>query len=94
MGQAWGLANQLVLLVACVAMVLLVISAAVMWWKRRPAKAIGIPQMPADWRIPRTLLLLAVVAGLFFPLAGLTMLLIAAVETALHLMRKRHRQPA
>ena len=94
MGQAWGLANQLVLLTACVAMVLLVVSAAVMWWKRRPAKGIGVPQMPADWRIPRTLLLIAVVAGAFFPLAGLTMLVIAAVETALYLMRKRHRQPA
>jgi len=94
MGQAWGLANQLVLLVACIAMVLLVVSAAVMWWKRRPAKGIGVPQMPADWRIPRTLLLIAVVAGVFFPLAGLTMLVIAAVETALHLLRKRNHEPA
>jgi len=50
--------------------------------------------MPADWRNPRTLLLIAVVAGVFFPLAGLTMLVIAAVETALHLLRKRNHEPA
>lgn len=94
MGQAWGLANQLVLLGACVAMVMLCVSAAMMWWKRRPSGALGVPQVPADWRIPRTLLLMAVAAGIFFPLVGLSMLLLAAVEIVVHLSRRRHPRAA
>ncbi|MCR9074204.1 MAG: PepSY domain-containing protein [Alphaproteobacteria bacterium] len=85
MGQAWGLANQLVLLAACLAMIGLAVSAAVMWWKRRPEGGIGVPTLKADWRIPRTLLLIAVAAGIFFPLVGLSILLIAMVEVAVYL---------
>ena len=89
MGQEWGLVNQIVLLLACLAMVGLCVSGAAMWWKRRPSGALGVPQVPADWRIPRTLLLMAVAAGVFFPLVGLSMLGLAAVEAALHLARRR-----
>ena len=94
MGQAWGLANQLVLLAACAAMVMLCVSAAMMWWKRRPSGALGVPQVPADWRIPRTLLLMAVAAGIFFPLVGLSMLVLAAVEIVVHLSRRRRLRAA
>ncbi|MCA0941859.1 PepSY domain-containing protein [Salipiger pacificus] len=89
MGQEWGLANQIVLLLACLAMVGLCLSGGVMWWKRRPSGALGVPQVPADWRIPRTLLLMAVAAGVFFPLVGLSMLGLAAVEVAVHLTQRR-----
>ncbi|MCT4372204.1 PepSY domain-containing protein [Yangia mangrovi] len=89
MGQEWGLANQIVLLLACLAMVGLCLSGGVMWWKRRPSGALGVPQVPSDWRIPRTLLLMAVAAGVFFPLVGLSMLGLAAVEVAVHLTQRR-----
>ncbi|SET10792.1 PepSY-associated TM helix domain-containing protein [Paracoccus homiensis] len=93
MGQEWGLANQIVLALACLAMVLLSVSGAVMWWKRRPQGAIGAPQMPLDWRIPRGLLLIAVTAGVFFPLVGLTMLVIVAIEVILYLTARRRLTP-
>ncbi|MBY6161117.1 PepSY domain-containing protein [Mameliella alba] len=93
MGQEWGLANQIVLLLACVAMVGLCVSAAAMWWKRRPAGAVGVPTVPADWRIPRTLMLMAIAAGLFFPLVGLSMLVLVAVEVAM-LWKGRERKLA
>lgn len=89
MGQEWGLANQVVLLTACLAMITLCVSAAVMWWKRRPAGRLGVPQVPADWRIPRTLLLIAVALGIFFPLVGLSMLAMAVVEVAINLANRR-----
>ncbi|MFV0384710.1 PepSY-associated TM helix domain-containing protein [Paracoccus sp. (in: a-proteobacteria)] len=89
MGQMWGVANQIVLLLACAAMVAMCVAAATMWWKRRPVGALGVPQMPVDWRIPRTLLLIAVAAGIFFPLVGLSMLLLAAVEIVVHLAGRR-----
>ncbi|MFC3613075.1 PepSY-associated TM helix domain-containing protein [Lutimaribacter marinistellae] len=91
MGQEWGLVNQIVLLLACVAMVILSVAAAVMWWKRRPSGGVGVPQVPADWRIPRTLLLMAVAAGVFFPLVGLSMLALAAIELAVWAVGRRRR---
>jgi uncharacterized iron-regulated membrane protein len=91
MGQAWGLLNQIVLLLACVAMVVLCVSAAAMWWKRRPAGAIGVPQVPADWRIPRGLLILALMAGVFFPLVGISMLILVAVEVVVYFNTRRLR---
>lgn len=92
MGQAWGLTNQIVLLLACAAMIGLCVSAAVMWWKRRPVGGIGAPQLPVDWRIPRTLLLMAIAAGIFFPLVGLSMLVIAVVEVVIYLSRRQRLQ--
>lgn len=83
MGQAFGLLNQIVLLLVCVAMVLMAVSAVVMWWKRRPAGSLGAPQLPTDWRIPRMVLLIAVAAGLFFPLVGLSLLVVAALELSM-----------
>lgn len=89
MGQEWGLLNQVVLLLACLAMIMLCVSAATMWWKRRPSGALGIPAVPADWRIPRTLLAMAVIAGIFFPLVGLSMLLLLMVELAVLFIERR-----
>ncbi|WP_226628825.1 PepSY-associated TM helix domain-containing protein [Alloyangia pacifica] len=89
MGQEWGLMNQIVLLLSCIAMVGLCVTGAMMWWKRRPAGGIGVPQLPSDGRIPRGLLVMAVAAGIFFPLVGLSMLLLAALELALHLRARR-----
>ncbi|WP_272011397.1 PepSY-associated TM helix domain-containing protein [Roseovarius sp. ZX-A-9] len=91
MGQEWGLLNQVILLFACLAMVMLCVSAATMWWKRRPSGALGIPTVPTDWRIPRTLLGMAIVAGIFFPLVGLSMLLLLGVELTAHLAGRRRR---
>lgn len=83
MGQAFGVANQIVLALACAAMVLMSVSAIVMWWKRRPERGLGAPTVPADWRIPRGILVIAVAAGIFFPLVGLSLLVVAGIELAL-----------
>lgn len=88
MGQAFGLANQLILLLSCVAMVVMCVAGGVMWWKRRPSGALGVPQIPADWRIPRTLLVMAIVAGVFFPLVGLTLIVLSVVEVGVHLLSR------
>lgn len=88
MGQAFGLANQLILLLSCVVMVVMCVAGGVMWWKRRPSGALGVPQIPADWRIPRTLLVMAIVAGVFFPLVGLTLIVLAVIEGGVHLLSR------
>ncbi|SFA59185.1 PepSY-associated TM region [Paracoccus halophilus] len=89
MGQEWGLANQIVLLLACFAMVALCLSGATMWWKRRPSGILGVPQVPTDWRIPRTLLLMAAAAGVFFLLVGLSILVLATVESVVYVTARQ-----
>jgi len=88
MGQAFGLANQIVLLLACIAMVLLAVSAAIIWWKRRPKGALGAPKVPVDWRIPRGVLVIAIISGIFFPLVGLSLLVIAGLEVSIYTLKK------
>ncbi|MBY6261540.1 PepSY domain-containing protein [Azospirillum sp. 412522] len=87
MGQAFGLANQLILLAALVAMVGLVVSGTVMWWKRRPAGSLGAPRLPAGQPVPKGLIVIAVAGGLFFPMAGISMLVFAALEAAAYGIR-------
>jgi uncharacterized iron-regulated membrane protein len=80
MGQQYGLANQLVLLAACLAIVMLAVSAAVMWWKRRPAGKLGVPPAPADPRVLRGLIALLAIGGVLFPLVGLSLLVMLALD--------------
>ncbi|BAI71738.1 hypothetical protein AZL_011000 [Azospirillum sp. B510] len=82
MGQAFGLANQLVLLAALTAMVGLVVSGLVMWWKRRPAGTLGAPRLPAGVGVPKGLIVIAIAGGLFFPMVGISMIVFAVFEAA------------
>lgn len=74
MGQQFGLANQLLLLVVCIGNIILAVSAAVMWWKRRPSRSLGVPPMPQDKRVFRGLLAILIVGGIIFPLVGASLL--------------------
>ncbi|WP_160007178.1 PepSY domain-containing protein [Rhizobium sp. 18055] len=80
MGQEFGLANQLVLLVVCMAIVLLVVSAGVMWWKRRPKGSLGVPPMPSDRRVFRGLIAILVIGGIIFPLVGLSLVIMLVLD--------------
>ena len=80
MGQEFGLANQLVLLAACLAIVGLAVSAGVMWWKRRPKGSLGVPPMPLDKRVFRGLIAILVIGGIVFPLVGLSLLIMLALD--------------
>ncbi|MCC4589840.1 PepSY domain-containing protein [Xanthomonas campestris pv. cannae] len=88
LGQEYGTLNQLVLIGACLGIVLLCVSAAVMWWKRRPRGGLGVPPLPADRRTLRGVVALLVLGGLLFPLVGLSLLLMLALDWALVLRRE------
>ncbi|MGQ9370581.1 PepSY-associated TM helix domain-containing protein [Azospirillum sp. ST 5-10] len=83
MGQEFGLANQLLMLAVCLAIVLLSMSAAVMWWKRRPRGSLGMPPLPRDRRTMRGVLALLAVGGLVFPLVGASLVVMAVLDRAL-----------
>jgi uncharacterized iron-regulated membrane protein len=80
LGQEFGVANQAVLVLACLGIVLLCVSAGVMWWKRRPAGRLGVPPQPANPRAQRVVLALLVLGGIAFPLVGASLLVIAALD--------------
>lgn len=77
-GQQYGEVNRLVMLGGCIAMGLLVVSAPVMWRKRRP-RGLGLP----PGRSGRGLAAIMAGAGLIFPLTGLTMMAAAAISWGL-----------
>ncbi|HRD27241.1 MAG TPA: PepSY domain-containing protein, partial [Caulobacter sp.] len=77
-GGQFGRVNQLVMLAGCLAIVTLSISAAVMWWRRRPAGRLAAP--PAQPRGLSAFALFALAIGLVLPLLGLSILLAFAVD--------------
>lgn len=82
MGQEYGRANQLVMLAACLAIILLCVSAAVMWWKRRPAGRLGVPPLPQSrGRLPVVAAILAL-GGALFPLTGASFLVMLVADLA------------
>ena len=82
LGQHYGTANRLFLLVACLAIVLLCASGAVMWWKRRPLGGIGVPPLPRQGRSVAGVFALLCIGGLVFPLVGLSLLLVGLLDFA------------
>ncbi|MFI0473429.1 PepSY-associated TM helix domain-containing protein [Halomonas sp. HMF6819] len=83
MGQQFGLANQLLFLAVCVAIILLCVSAGVMWWKRRPKGGLGVPPLPQDKRAFRGILTILVVGGVLFPLTGAAILVMLFIDWCL-----------
>jgi uncharacterized iron-regulated membrane protein len=45
-GRYFGLANQIVGLIACVGIVIIALSGILMWWRRRPAGKLAAPSRP------------------------------------------------
>jgi uncharacterized iron-regulated membrane protein len=89
MGQQFGLANQIVLLIVCLAIVMLAVSAAVMWWKRRPSGSLGVPPAPSDRRAFQGLLAILVIGGIVFPLVGISLMVMLALDFAFSSWRSR-----
>lgn len=80
LGQQFGLANQLFLLVVCLAIVMLAVSAGVMWWKRRPKGSLGVPPLPSDRGVFRGLIVLLAIGGVLFPLVGASLLVMLTLD--------------
>ena len=86
-GFEYGGANRYLMLAGCLALAMLSASAPVMWWKRRPKGALGVPPAPANPRVVRGVALIMLVVGAIFPVTGATMLVALAAEFALGRLR-------
>ena len=82
MGQTFGVLNQIILLAACTAIVALAVSAAMMWWKRRPSGSLGVPPLPQDRRVCCGLIAILAVGGMIFPLVGASLLFMLVLDMA------------
>lgn len=82
MGKYFGIANQLLMLVAALIVILLSITGAVMWWQRRPRESglLGAPAMPPysqNWRVP---LIIVAILGFAFPLVGISLVIVLSLD--------------
>jgi uncharacterized iron-regulated membrane protein len=79
-GQEWGLFNQLLMLATCLSIILMCVSAATMWWKRRPMGRLGVPPMPPRKSVYIGLWIIAVLFGLAFPMSGLAIVVMVLID--------------
>jgi uncharacterized iron-regulated membrane protein len=55
----------------CLGIVFLSVSGIIMWWKRRPEKALAAPEYAKNTRIPQNILIVGAVLAIAFPVGGL-----------------------
>ncbi|MFW2852691.1 PepSY-associated TM helix domain-containing protein [Sphingomonas sp. TX0543] len=81
-GALFGIANQLIGTLTALLLIVLAVSGAIMWWRRRPIGLLGAPLPLARPRF-RTGLVAAIVAlGAYMPLFGATLILAVVGERA------------
>lgn len=91
MGDEFGDTNRVLLVLACACTLVLCVSAAVMWWKRRPRGGLGVPPLPARPRTLKVVVGLLALGGVLFPLVGASLLAMLAVDLGWVQPRQRAR---
>lgn len=74
-GRYFGLFNQLIGLVTCLGLIFIAYSGVVMWWKRRPKGALGVPPAPQSKKVMRIVTFIIIVLGLTMPLVALSLVI-------------------
>jgi len=93
MGQQFGIANQIVLVVTALGIATMVVFGYLMWWKRRPARPGALVGKPAaagalaraPWWGTTAVIVIAAGIGWFLPLLGISLIgfvLVDAIVTA------------
>lgn len=79
-GTLFGLANQLLGLIACMGLILVAISSYVMWRKRKPEGKLGAPAKPKSRKITIGVLIIMLACGALMPLVGLSILVVLVLD--------------
>lgn len=82
-GQLFGWPNVLLGVATTLGLVVLSVSGAVMWWRRRPDGSLGAPAAPASPAPGRALTAVILLLGVVLPLVGLSLLAVLILEFAL-----------
>lgn len=91
-GTQYGWLNRILMLIGCIGIWLLAISAVVMWWKRRPRGQIGAPRAPPGPRARAAVLGIVLPLAVLYPLTGLSLLVAVALDRLITLIRTRTRR--
>ena len=90
MGTQYGVLTRISATVACVGVLMSVLTGLLMWWRRRPAGGSGLPtrggvatRAPLPKRAVTVAVAGAVVLGVVFPVFGVSLLLVLGVELVL-----------
>ena len=79
-GQLFGRPNQAILLLNAIGVLLVAISAAVMWWRRRPPHRLGAPPVRALPRFSPALMIGLGTLGVLLPEFGLSLVAVLAID--------------
>ncbi|HEY8607862.1 MAG TPA: PepSY domain-containing protein [Noviherbaspirillum sp.] len=91
MGRYFGLVNQILSALISVGLGAMAVTGAVMWWKRRPARALGAPAKMQPVPPMRAWIIALTLLGVVFPLMGVTLLQVWAAD---RLLFQRMARPA
>jgi uncharacterized iron-regulated membrane protein len=79
-GQLFGWPNQFLGLLTAIGVLCVAVSAAVMWWRRRPAGVLGAPDRMRGARVSLALATITVLLGILLPLFGLSVIAVLVAE--------------
>lgn len=91
MGTQFGMINRIFLTTVCSLVIWSIVTATVMWMRRRRPGTLGIPRRPVEHRVQKSVGVTAVVLGLIYPLWGLSALILLFVD---RMFRNRRPSPA
>lgn len=75
-GELFGVANLILMLLACVAIIVISISGIVMWWVRRPQGKLAAPPRGSSLKASKPITILTLVFAVFFPLVGASIIVV------------------
>ncbi len=86
-----GLWNLVLNTVFCLAVIFIAISGMVMWWQRRPSKAIKLaaPPLPKNLPLWKGAIVIMLLVSLIFPMLGITLLVVLVIDLLLIQNSKR-----
>ena len=93
-GQEYGPLNRYLMLAGCIAIVMMAVSAVVMWWKRRPEGKLGVPPLPATPGAGRGLVIIIVGVGVIYPLVGASLIVAMILNLAITAVIKSRKASA
>ncbi|UVJ44541.1 PepSY domain-containing protein [Pseudomonas sp. LS1212] len=79
-GKMFGPVNQIIVLLICLMILLSAVSGVVMWWKRRPQGSFGVPPLRHDLPKWKTAIVIMIGLGVAFPLVGVSLIAVWALD--------------